>query len=177
MRELARFIAAELACNAWSDHLDITLAGLDANLCDLNPARVHIAANPNRAMADHVEHAHTARRVAAAFDTDLLSGRLRLIAADTWMPTVLIAESDELLAALADDHTVWTGAARHPCAILAVDPGNQAAELTAGMTAHIDTHGTLRITSPGSGAHRIRTTAQQIRPLAQLLAHATDTRR
>jgi len=35
-----RFIAGELAHNSWSDHLTVTVAGLEPGLVDLNPARL-----------------------------------------------------------------------------------------------------------------------------------------
>ena len=38
--DLARFIAAALAVNAWSDHVTVTMAGFGAELVGLNPERL-----------------------------------------------------------------------------------------------------------------------------------------
>ena len=59
--DLARFIAAELAHNTWSDTVDVTLVGFGAEMTALNPERLthtdHLdaaTAAANRALADDI---------------------------------------------------------------------------------------------------------------------------
>ena len=51
--DLARFIAAELAHNAWSDMVDVTLVGFGAEMTALNPERL-----------THTDHLETATAAA-----------------------------------------------------------------------------------------------------------------
>jgi nucleoid-associated protein YgaU len=44
----ARFLAAELAVNSWSDHVRAAVVGFGAELADLNPARLHHAEDAER---------------------------------------------------------------------------------------------------------------------------------
>ena len=39
--DLARFLAAELSVNTWSDHVSVTTVGFGQELAGLNPARLH----------------------------------------------------------------------------------------------------------------------------------------
>ena len=52
--DLARFIAAELAHNAWSDTVDVTLVGFGAEMTALNPERL-----------THTDHLDTATAAAS----------------------------------------------------------------------------------------------------------------
>jgi hypothetical protein len=99
--DLIRYIASELALNAWSDDIEVTLAGLSSEditpLIELNPDRIRATS----AVAEAI--ARTTRRVRSASATlqhagitDALAGRIGDVAADTWMPQVLVvSEPDE----------------------------------------------------------------------------------
>ncbi len=96
--DLLRYLAAELACNAWSDHVDITVAGFDATetgeLIALGGDR--ITAAPSIAVAiDRIRR--RASQVVQSLDHldagDPLTGRIADIAADAWMPHVLLASN------------------------------------------------------------------------------------
>src|SRR5690606_27641055 len=94
-RDLLRYLAAELACNTWSDQVEVLLAGFPPgeaeSLVTLNPERV-------RAVASFAEGWRIARRrLESAAATlrhtgaaDALAGRLRGLAGDAWMPLVLL---------------------------------------------------------------------------------------
>ncbi|XVU24215.1 LysM peptidoglycan-binding domain-containing protein [Actinoplanes sp. CA-054009] len=100
-RNVLRYIASELACNSWSDDVEVILAGFGQDeselLVDLNPDRVRAVSSVSEAVA------RLRRRVAAATTTlrhvgasDALAGRLGDLAGDAWMPQVLlVADVDE----------------------------------------------------------------------------------
>ncbi len=104
--DLLRYIAAELSCNAWSDHVEVTVAGFDAaetaELLALGGERIDAA--PSIAAA--VERIRRrAGQVVQSLDHlgagDPLTGRIGDIAADAWMPHVLLVNNpnpDEIAA-------------------------------------------------------------------------------
>ena len=86
--DLARFMAAELAVNVWSDDVDVTVAGFAPEVVGLNPARIRY-----RGEADISLLAKKVRRVhEASLSTEggVLAGRLNGRGADSWMPTILV---------------------------------------------------------------------------------------
>ena len=93
---LLRYLAAELACNTWSDYLDVTLAGFEpketAQLTALGGERIQAISTVGEAV-ERVRR--QAGRVIQALDdldtTDPLTGRITDTAADAWMPQVLLA--------------------------------------------------------------------------------------
>jgi len=127
--DLIRYIASELALNAWSDDIEVTLAGLPSAdvkpLVELNPDRVRATSSVAEAIA------RTARRVASARTTlqhagitDALAGRVGDVAADTWMPHVLVVfEPDAAgLAALQELVAAMEGASRCGVAVVVAQP-------------------------------------------------------
>ena len=105
-RELLRYLAAELSCNTWSDQVEVMLAGFESAEAELlaavNPDRVHILPSVTEAIR------LTRRRVASARATlrhtgagDALTGRVRGLAGDAWMPQVLLV-ADPTAAELAE---------------------------------------------------------------------------
>jgi nucleoid-associated protein YgaU len=125
---LLRYLAAELACNSWSDSAEILLAGFDPG-----EARLLAAINADRVRAlpsipDAV--AMVRHRIASARATlghtgaeDALAGRVRGVAGDAWMPQILLAAatSPADLAALADVERELDGAARCAVAVATMD--------------------------------------------------------
>jgi hypothetical protein len=88
--DLLRFLAAELAHNTWSERLQVTAVGFGAELAEINPDRLAYTEdvdNPVAALTGQLDSVTEAMRVA---DTDVLTGRLRHIAADAWAPHVLL---------------------------------------------------------------------------------------
>ncbi|WP_203927921.1 LysM peptidoglycan-binding domain-containing protein [Virgisporangium ochraceum] len=93
---LLRYLAGELACNTWSDHVDVIVAGFDADetadLIALNADRVTAAAN-TRAAIDRARR--RVEQAVASMDrvgTDPLTGRIQDIVADAWMPQVYLVK-------------------------------------------------------------------------------------
>jgi hypothetical protein len=143
---LARFLAAELAHNSWSEQLRVTLIGFGAEMAELNPARLSHTSdfdatiNALRRQFDQVTAA------ADAYGVSVLDGRLLDIAADAWAPhLVLVAPHlgadrtsvDYLLAAMRDRGT------RSAIALVLVE---DSAHISATRwQLHLDMDGTLRI--------------------------------
>lgn len=89
--DLARYVAAELANNLWSDHLTVTVAGFAAELVQANPTRLAHTDDPHAAARAVSRVAEENRAVAGEAGIDILEGRLRGTAGDVWMPHVLLA--------------------------------------------------------------------------------------
>ena len=76
--DLARFIAAELACNPWSTSVDVTLAGVAPEAAALNPDRVTTHPAPTAALIEQLRRraaANARRATAAGQDQPELPGR------------------------------------------------------------------------------------------------------
>lgn len=89
--DLARYVAAELANNLWSDHLTVTVAGFAAELLQANPTRLAYTDDPHAAAQAVGRVAEENRAVAGEAGVDVLEGRLRGTDGDVWMPHVLLA--------------------------------------------------------------------------------------
>lgn len=91
---LARFLAAELAHNTWSEMLQVTLVGFGQELAQINPDRLTYTDDVEKAIAvidSQLESVTEAMHIA---DVDVLSGRLRDVGGDAWAPHVLLIAPD-----------------------------------------------------------------------------------
>lgn len=173
--DLARFMAAELAVNAWSDDVDVTLAGFADELVGLNPARLRYV---DQADVDGLTK--TARRVHEAAHTmgcDVLGGRLDGAGGDTWMPTVLLTDADTEAGSLRDDldrllDELALGPGR--AAVAAVTVAGTAGGL-AGPTLTLDGEGNLDLAPWGVRLRANRLTGSDAQTLARLLTAHDDT--
>jgi hypothetical protein len=126
--DLLRYLAAELACNTWSDATEVLVAGFDPGEAELlaavNPDRVRTVPSIPDAVAllrHRIASARaTLRHTGAA---DAFAGRVRGLAGDAWMPQVLLAAaaSPTDLAALAGLERELDGAARCAVAVTTTD--------------------------------------------------------
>jgi hypothetical protein len=100
--DLARFLAAELSVNTWSDHLSVTLVGFGQELVDMNPTRLRYRCDLDAAAVALTVDAVDAVDACANIGMDVRTGRVRDICGDTFMPHVLLvaphcaADSDKL---------------------------------------------------------------------------------
>jgi nucleoid-associated protein YgaU len=172
---LARFLAAELAHNSWSEMLQVTMVGFGEELAAINPDRLTYTEDVDKAvatLAGRLESVTDAMRVAG---TDVLSGRLHDIAGDTWAPQVLLIASmaAEDNAGLTEMLTaIQHQPARNAVAVVLVHDTDHADDVRWRMTIAA---GVLRIPALG-----LELLAQQIPPeeaaqLAQVLAQASVT--
>jgi hypothetical protein len=171
---LGRFLAAELAHNTWSEMLQVVLVGFGEELAVINPDRLTCTENVDKAIAaltGRLESVTEAMRVA---DTDVLSGRLRDIAADAWAPQVLLiaphaargnTELTELLTAIRQQP------ARSAVAVVLAGDTLYADDVRWQLT--IDDVGILRVPALGLELRANQILAQEAEQLAQVLALAS----
>ena len=128
--DLMRYLAVELACNTWSDHVEVIVAGFDpdetSRLISLGGERVEaapsVAAAVDRIRRRTGQVGQSLERLGVG---DPLVGRIADLAADAWMPLVLLAHRPgaEETAALAALDGVLGAAGRRAVAVVATaDP-------------------------------------------------------
>jgi nucleoid-associated protein YgaU len=88
--DLARFLAAELAVNTWSDHLSVTMVGFGQELVGMNPARLRYRCDLDAAAVALTVDAVDAVDACTNIGMDVRTGRVRDICGDTFMPHVLL---------------------------------------------------------------------------------------
>ncbi|WP_203993953.1 LysM peptidoglycan-binding domain-containing protein [Virgisporangium aurantiacum] len=94
---LLRYLAGELACNTWSDHVDVIVAGFDADetadLIALNTDRVTAAASTQAAIDRARRRVEQSVASMDRVGTDPFVGRIEDIVADAWMPQVYLVKN------------------------------------------------------------------------------------
>lgn len=88
--DMVRFMAAELAMNPWANTVDVALCGVAAELIPLNPTRLAEAAELD--IGKLTKSARRSREAAETTGLGVLEGRLNGLGADSWMPSVLLAD-------------------------------------------------------------------------------------
>jgi len=91
---LARFIAAEIAHNQWSELLEVTLVGFGQEMAQMNPEQLKYAPDLGRVLEAVNARLAGVDEVMAATGVDVATGRLRCVAGDTWAPHVLLIAPD-----------------------------------------------------------------------------------
>ncbi|TFV79418.1 LysM peptidoglycan-binding domain-containing protein [Blastococcus sp. CT_GayMR19] len=91
---LARFLAAELAHNTWSEMLQVTVVGFGKELAQINPDRLKYTDDVEKAIAALDGQFESVTEAMHIADVDVLSGRLRDVAGDAWAPHVLLIAPD-----------------------------------------------------------------------------------
>jgi hypothetical protein len=168
---LARFVAAELAHNTWSEMLQVTLIGFGRELVDANPDRLSYTDDLASAVAEARRQFEAVAEGRRSLDTDVLAGRLHDIVGDLWPPHVLLiaphlagdrAELNELLETMRQHKTRMTVAL-----VLADDP-DRANTTRWHMT--VDARGRLSIPALGVELTAHQVPAEEAAQLAQMLA-------
>ncbi len=173
---LARFLAAELAHNSWSEMLQVTMVGFGEELAEINPDRLTYTEDVDKAIAaltGRLESVTDAMRVA---DTDVLSGRLRDIAADAWASHVLLiapgaAEDSAGLAELLT--AIQQQSARSAVAVVLAHDTDHADDVRWQLT--VDDAGGLRIPALELELLAQQIPAEEAAQLAHVLALASVT--
>ncbi len=170
---LARFLAAELAHNTWSEMLQVTLVGFGEELVAANPDRLTYTEDLAAATAAVSGRLASVSRSMDALDTDVLNGRVHDIVGDEWAPNVLLiaphlagdtAALDELLAAMKRQH------ARASVALVLADDPDRADAARWQLT--VDADGNLSIPALDLELIAQQIPAHEAAPLAQMLAYA-----
>ena len=173
---LARFLAAELAHNAWSEMLQVTLVGFGKELADINPDRLTHTEDFDKAIASLNDELASTTDALRHAGVDVLAGRLHNIAGDAWAPHVLLiapsaAEDAECLDQLLT--TMRAHSSRTATALVLVDDPHHADG--ARWQLRIDEHGTLRIPALDVELIAQQIPANEAAQLAQMLALAATT--
>ncbi len=167
-RSLARFLAAELAHNSWSEMLSVTMVGFGAELVAANPDRLCHMVDLARAVDD------ATTRLDASGGDAVLAGRTG-DAADAWAPHVLLVDAgatnthtdlDELREAAA------TVPGRGCLAVVATD--DPARQVAARWQLRIDADGVLHVPALDLQLHAQQITADEAGQLAQMIAIAAE---
>ncbi|MBM6402298.1 LysM peptidoglycan-binding domain-containing protein [Phycicoccus sonneratiae] len=91
--DYARYLAAEIACNPWSNTVTLDCIGVATELAPLNPTRIrahHISGDPAAdVLADAVNTIDRAR----AHDHDAVTARAAMAGADTWPARLLLLDA------------------------------------------------------------------------------------
>lgn len=181
--DLLRYIAAELACNTWSDTTEVLLAGFPAReaqlLTTLAPERIRALPSVGDAVG-MLQH-----RIASARATlghtgaaDALAGRLHGVAGDAWMPQVLLAAASsaaDLAALAALEQSLQQSGSRCAVAVATTDTDPSRAE-QGRVTVTPD--GTVHVRLPflrGSLA-AAALTLSELEPLAETMHAARSSR-
>jgi len=175
--DLARFLAAELAHNAWSEHLSVTLVGFGAEMAALNPLRLRYTEDLTAAVAGLRHALDRTVGLIAEGGVGVLDGRLRDGLGDGWAPQVLliapsVAAADgagvqTLLAAMRDQP------GRAAVALVLADTPDGAA-LGTRWQLRVDEAGTLHVPALGLELTAQQLPAEEAADLAALLALAGD---
>lgn len=146
--DLARFMAAELAHNSWSELLQVTLVGIGAEMADMYPERLTYADDPERALAS----ATTQLRSITQNDAEVLTGRTAPVGGEAFAAHVVLinpsavadqAPVDELIAAVTDHRDRSTVALVVASGTEGTSTGQPAWEI------HVDHEGMLTIPELG----------------------------
>jgi LysM repeat protein len=175
--DLARYLAAEIAHNQWSELLQVTLVGFGKEMAELNPAQLtHV---PELAGVAASVRAHLAgvRDVMADTGVDVAAGRLHNVAGDTWAPHVVLISPD----AAAGHHDELTGLLeelqqdRQTVAVVLTDSAGQptSVDLTRWWLT-VDSEGVLSVPALDLQLIAEQLPAAEAAPLTQLLVAAAD---
>ncbi|PZS24205.1 MAG: peptidoglycan-binding protein LysM [Pseudonocardiales bacterium] len=170
---LARFLAAELAHNAWSEMLQVTLVGFGQEMAEINPERLTYTEDFAKAIASLSGDLASTSDALHHSDVDVLAGRLHNIAGDAWAPHVLLiapsaAEDTEGLEQLLT--AMRAQRSRTAVALVLADDPDHTEGTRWQLT--IDEHGTLRIPALDVELIAQQIPAEEAAQLAQMLALA-----
>jgi LysM domain len=177
--DLGRFIAAELAVNAWSDQLTATMVGFGEEMLPLNPDRLCHSDDLVAAVRQLGGDLDSAVEASASLEVDVLTGRAQGIAGDSWMPHVLLVAPAAAVSAEPVLRSVFTALRQRPTprvgAVVLI--GDQASTGTGGPARQVSiaSDGTLNIPSLGLSMTAQQLPTDQVAALGALFAHATRT--
>ena len=175
---LMRYMAAELAHNAWSDGLRASLVGVGAELAVANPGRLVCGQDLTAVLRELSIQLDAVAEVSAAASTDVAAGRLHNVAGDTWATEVVLIGPD----ATGDRAALETTLGR----LQSASQGRQAAAVvvtvdedtpreTARWVLEVDSQGMLKIPALQVQLIAEQLPANEAADLAALLALASTT--
>jgi nucleoid-associated protein YgaU len=171
--DLARFLAAELSVNTWSDQLSVTMVGFGQELVGLNPARLRYSCDLDAAAVALTVDGLDAVDACTHTGIDVRTGRIRDICADTFMPHVLLVAPHlgDDCAKLADLLEI---VATHPgrAAIAIILAGDSALAGQATWSMHLSEAGRLIVPGLGLDLLANQLPAHEATGISQMLSQA-----
>ena len=173
--DLARFLAAELSVNTWSDHLSVTMVGFGQEVVGLNPARLRYSGDLDAAVVALTVDAGEAADACVQTGMDVRTGRVRDMCADTFMPQVLlvaphISDEGDKLAGLLEIMATHPGRA----AMAVVLAGEGAFTEQAGWTLELTKAGRLIVPELGLDLTANQLSSDEAAGLSQMLSQAAE---
>jgi len=170
--DLARFLAAELAHNCWSEQLRVTLAGFGAELAGL-PERVRHCTDVDAAVEALLTSVTGNVDAGEQCGVDVLESRRRRIADDVWSAHVLLLAPGAAHRSAGLERLLETmRAQRSRTAVALVLTGDDAHESDTRWQLHVDPDGQLTIPALGLQLTAQQLPAAEAADLAALLAQA-----
>jgi nucleoid-associated protein YgaU len=172
--DLARYLAAELAHNTWSEMLSATMVGFGEELAPMNPDRLSFSSDADRAVLTAQRRHHSVVSATSKIGVDVLTGRFRNVSADAWASHVLFvapaAADPQGVERLLD--SIRANGARAAVAVVLAD-ATEHREARWQLT--VDATGLLTIPALGVEITAQRLPVGEGRQLAQLLFDAANT--
>ena len=169
--DFARYLAAELACNPWSDAVTVDCVGVASEVTALNPDRVRTHPVGTDPAAELIADAIATIGRGGEVEHGVATARAQQLGADSWPARLLLidltgpppASLDQLISLLQEHH------GRTGTAVATVghhtNPGGVVIDLTR--------HGRLRVPSLGLDLVAVGLTADEALGCAALLAQST----
>jgi LysM repeat protein len=170
--DFTRYIAAELACNPWSDAVTVDCVGVGGEVAALNPDRIRRHPTGTNPAAELLADAVAMLGRADEVEPDIATARARQAGADSWPARLLLidltdASSGPLdqLISVVHEHRGRTGSA----VVTVGDQTNGGAEVIS-----VSGHGRLRVLSLGLDLVAVGLTADEALGCAALIAQSTS---
>jgi nucleoid-associated protein YgaU len=172
-QDLARYLAAELACNPWSHGVTVHCIGVAEELADLNPDRVRAQHTADTVAGEALTDATNTLQRASETGLDVPTARATQTGAEHWHATLL----------LLDDTTAQDVAVHQLRALITDHPGMTAtsvvltsrAEATDGVAVRVTAEGRITIPAVGLDLIAVGLTPDEAKGCAALLAQADTT--
>jgi hypothetical protein len=173
--DFARFLAAELSVNTWSDHLSVTMVGFGEELLGLNPARLHHGSDLDGAAAALTVDAVEAVDACSSAGVDVRTGRVRDVCGDTFMPHVLLVAPHMVggCARLAD-LVELVASQRGRAAMAIILAGDSALAGQASWSMHVSEAGRLVVPQLGLDLTANQLTCDEGIGISQMLGQAAE---
>lgn len=171
---LARYVAAEIAVNAWSQHARVHVMGVAAELEGLNPQRVvtHEDWDEQAAAQILLEAIECIDRADDLDGGDVATLRAHHDGEDLWPARALVVDGGQDSEALSQlEQTVRAGGGRSGTGLIQINP---VACSDDALVLHVDEHARVRIPHAGLEIEGVGLTEDEARACAQL---ATEYRR
>ena len=169
-QDLARYLAAELACNPWSYGVTVHCVGVAEELVALNPERIRARAPAESVADDAIEDATNTLHRATDASLDVTTARAAQVGAEHWHATLLLLHDTA-----PDDATV-----RRLRTLIDDNPGMTAAAVVltsdeaagSGLEVRVTDDGRLTVPAVGLDLIAVGLTPDEAKGCAALLAQA-----